>query len=166
MQGQLSIFDIMPDNAAEKTCFNCRLGGKVYGYDDLMACFNMESPCWGNNWHSEQQRPACACWQKDYGDINILSEQEAVERIGEALGLKFVYSSFFEEWIAKVGKLQLTAHYSHYATDDENVDGALFLGVGWDNKKDNSGGGAPCDTLNDAIDKLKIVIERYKEDTK
>ena len=95
-------------------------------------------------------------------DIDTLTIQEAVERIGERLGLSFTYNSFFEHYEAKKGKLLLTAEYNHYSTMDEK-NGKRFIGVGYDCKKDQAGGGAPCDSLQEAVDWFQRIIERYEK---
>lgn len=82
-----------------------------------------------------------------------MTEQEAVERVGKALGLTFKHNDFLEQWESKVGCVTLDASYDRYSTvgDMENADGGLFLAVGYSNRKTKAGAGAPTDTLEEAI---------------
>ena len=92
----------------------------------------------------------------EYPDINDVSEAEAVQIIGEAIGVKFQYNELFEEWQAKVKQLTLVVHYSNYVLDD-NKDRFLSLGV---SNKRGEGGGAPRDSIEQAINWFKGRMAR------
>lgn len=96
---------------------------------------------------------------RDTEDLDDLTEAEMVQRISEATGLDFVKSKKWEEYEAKQGKAVFTVHYSRYnMTDNHN----RFISVGWDLK--TSGGGSPCDSLKEAIARIKKYIVRAAEE--
>ena len=88
-------------------------------------------------------------------DINDIPEAEAVRMVGDRLGLKFEYDSFFKDYRAKIGKIVLRLSYGHFFPEINN--GALYLGA--DYKYGTSGGGSPCHGINDAVNYLKNRIE-------
>ena len=47
-------------------------------------------------------------------DINDISEAEAVQMVGDRLGVKFTYDSFFKDYRAKIGKIILRLSYGHF----------------------------------------------------
>lgn len=66
------------------------------------------------------------------------------------------------EYVARLDKNNtLSLSEDHYNTEDEE-NGKRFLGCGYDFKDDNSGGGAPCDTIDDAVAYFRKRIEQYK----
>ena len=66
------------------------------------------------------------------------------------------------QYVARLDKNStLTLSEDHYDTEDESH-GLRFLGCGYDFKNDNSGGGAPCDTIDDAVAYFRKRIEQYK----
>ena len=76
--------------------------------------------------------------------------------ISEKTGLNFIpdtrYHGEFNSYIAyKTNRLFFTLGLGAYQTYDERH-GQPFISVGYDNKKDLSGGGAPCDSLEEAIE--------------
>lgn len=91
-------------------------------------------------------------------DIGTVTEEQAAEIVGEQIGVKFSFNKFYEHWIAKMGKLELNLNYDSYA-----IGGKLFLGVGYVHKEpeDYSGGGSPCDSIEEAVKYFKDKIRRY-----
>ena len=66
------------------------------------------------------------------------------------------------QYVARLDKSNtLTLSEDHYDTEDESH-GLRFLGCGYDFKDDNSGGGAPCDTIDDAVVYFRKRIKQYK----
>lgn len=92
--------------------------------------------------------------QSEYPDINTISEAEAVRIVGDALGVEFVWSEFFQTWQAVKRKVKLTLDYDHFDLIDNHD---LFLNVGYDCKM--GGGGAPCESIEEAIKYLKTRVE-------
>jgi hypothetical protein len=65
------------------------------------------------------------------------------------------------QYVAKLNKANiLTLTEDHYNTEDEH-NGKRFLGCGYD-FEDKSGGGAPCDTIDEAVAYFRKRIEEYK----
>ena len=96
---------------------------------------------------------------RDTEDLDDLTEAEMVQRISEATGLNFVKSKRWDEYEAKRGKAIFTVHYSRYnMTGNHN----RFISVGWDLK--TSCGGSPCDSVKEAIDRIKKYIEKAAEE--
>lgn len=77
--------------------------------------------------------------------LEDIPEDEMVRRVGDAIGVKFTYSDFFDDYRVKVGKWTLSIEYSHYSFGDE----ALFIGVGIDSSK--GGCGCPSDSIDEAV---------------
>ena len=81
-----------------------------------------------------------------FQDINEITEAEAARLVGERIGLAFRYNDRFRQWEARRGKMKLSLEYDHYNKMDST---ALFLGVGYE--FGTSGGGRPCDTIEQAV---------------
>lgn len=91
----------------------------------------------------------------DYPDIEDVTEAELAQIIGDAIGFKFVYMDYFDEWQAKAKKMRLDLKISQYnLTNNHNK----FIGCGY--SKRTSGGGAPMDSIADAITWFKMILER------
>jgi len=58
-----------------------------------------------------------------------------------------------EYWEGKVGKLKLSIEYDHYVIGNRS----LFLSAGW--QKGTSGGGAPCDSIEETILWMQRVMQ-------
>lgn len=86
-------------------------------------------------------------WDLIPRSLEEISEEEMVQRIGDALGVSFQRNDFFEDYRATFSQITLTLKYQHYADG-----GTLFIGCGYENKKDHSGAGAPRDSIEDAIE--------------
>ena len=65
------------------------------------------------------------------------------------------------QYVARLDKNNtLTLSEDHYNTEDEE-NGKRFLGCGYD-FEDKSGGGAPCDTIDEAVAYFRKRMEQYK----
>lgn len=91
-----------------------------------------------------------------FPDINDIQEEEAVRIVGEQIGVDFTYNERFRQWIGKIRRLKLELEYDHYNMIDKHD---LFLGVGY--SIGSSGGGRPCDGIEEAIKYFRNVMERY-----
>lgn len=94
------------------------------------------------------------CWP--FEDIEAMALEDIAEKVGNALGITFTkqiptssrYAEFGEIYAAKVKGYRLEISKDTYQTMDD-LDGKAFIDVEYDTK--GGGGGAPCDTVNDAI---------------
>lgn len=97
-------------------------------------------------------------------DWRDMSLKQIAAYISEKTGLNFIpdtrFKGEFNEYIAyKTSKLFFTLGLGNYNTLDER-NGVSFISVGYENKKDLSGGGAPCDSLDEAIEYFNYRIRR------
>ena len=101
---------------------------------------------------------------KDWRDMSL---KEIASYISEQTGLNFIpdtrFHGDFHEYIAyKTNRLFFTIGLSKYNTlDDRN--GQPFISVGYEDKKDCSGGGGPCDTLEEAINYFNSRLGKEKQ---
>ena len=91
-------------------------------------------------------------------DINDISEAEAVQIVGERLGVRFSYNDFFERWEGKRGRITMALSYSHYFPDI--FEGRLFLGA--DYHYGDGGGSSPCDGIDEAVEYLHGALTRWE----
>lgn len=91
----------------------------------------------------------------DYPSIEDVTEEELAQIIGDALGVRFVYMEFFDNWQAKTKKMRLDFEISNYQLADNHN---KFIGCGY--TLGTSGGGAPRDSVEDAIKWFKMILER------
>lgn len=103
---------------------------------------------------------------EDIEDIEQMTLAEVAEKVGNALGITFTktppasikYAEFSEAYEAKANGYTLEISIDKYQTMDDR-DGSAFIGAGYSGKH-GAGGGAPCDTVNEAILYFKKIIER------
>lgn len=96
------------------------------------------------------------------GDFGTLSEEEVVASIGQRLGIKFklevlppgTYCSHLDYEFKRKG-LRLTVACCI------SVEGKSVISCGY--SKGTSGGGAPCYSLDEAVDWFKFILELYEE---
>ena len=102
-------------------------------------------------------------------DLDELPEEEMVRIVGERTGLKFQllnlkpHNQYFDDlyqYEAKIGKAKITIHYSRYFP--ELYHGKRFISVSY--MHGTGGAGAPCDTLDEAVEMLKMYIERIRRE--
>lgn len=95
--------------------------------------------------------------------LDDLPEEEMVRRVSEATGLLFKLDSDSRldsnHYEAKKGKARFSVQYSNYdLMDNKN----RFIGIGWDTPK--AGGGSPCDSLDEAIEKMRTYMQRATDE--
>lgn len=89
-------------------------------------------------------------------------EEQLARQVGSQIGVEFKYIPFEEnkynigrgEWVGKYKCLKLTIGY------DINCDGEKYIGADWDNKKTHAGGGAPCGSIEEAVEYFNRLIHR------
>lgn len=96
--------------------------------------------------------------------LENIPEEEAVRRIGDAIGVSFDYNNFFGDYRVKVGKYTLMIEYARYFTDMDDMNneegkGELFIGVGYEDNK-HCGASAPVDSIKEAIEWFEKWRER------
>ena len=94
-------------------------------------------------------------------DFATMPEAEVMAVISERIGIRLLWDSHLEEWAAKVGKTKLTAEIGTYkCTHDgtEMIAGHKFIGCGWG--RSTSGGGSPCNSIDEAVEYLKAALKR------
>lgn len=98
--------------------------------------------------------------------LEDLPEHEMIMKLQEATGLQFErkdysgkYGDGLYEYEARRYGARFTAQYDNYVIDDCR----RFIGVGYDIGK--CGGGSPCDSLEEAIKRMKEWMERAKSVT-
>ena len=95
----------------------------------------------------------------DYlSELDSIPEEEMVRQVGEAVGMVFkrVQADWFEESVGGGWyEARKSKHEKYELNYDTYLDGTnrRFIGAGWQYK--TSGGGAPCDTIQEAIDYIK-----------
>lgn len=105
-------------------------------------------------------------------DLDDLPEEEMVEEVGKRLGKKFEmitlegYRSKWHAYKCKICGIVLTIDgFSSYNTGDERHGKRMIL-VSWDNKKEQAGGGAPCDSIEEVVSYFENIIRRESERTR
>lgn len=95
--------------------------------------------------------------------IEEMSSEDIARIIGQAIGLKFLPSEWFDEMRAKPYKnLEFTVRKSFYSCDTvNNKKGDAFIGCGY--SFGTSGAGSPVDSIEDAIKFFERALERAKE---
>lgn len=86
-------------------------------------------------------------WDLMPQSLESLSEEEMARRVGDGLGITFQKDSFFGDYRARFSQITLSVEYRNYSDN-----GKLFIGCGYENKKDHSGAGAPRDTVQEAVE--------------
>ena len=97
-------------------------------------------------------------------DWKEMSLKEIATYVSEQTGLTFIpdtrYHGEFNEYIAyRTSRFFFTLGKSTYTTLDD-IDGEPFISVGYEDKQNQAGGGAPCDTLEGAIEWFKYRLRR------
>lgn len=81
--------------------------------------------------------------------LETIPEEVMAERIGTAIGVKFVKDKFFGDYRAKVGRSVLSVEYQRYNTLDEK-NGRRFIGC--DVQDGNCGACSPCDSVQESVE--------------
>lgn len=103
-------------------------------------------------------------------DFTQMTLKQIADHISERTGLHFIpdtrFHGEFNEYIAYyTSTLFFTVGISHYMTGDERQ-GKPFISVEYECKKTRSGGGRPCDSLQEAISFFKIELQKNKRKEK
>ena len=94
-----------------------------------------------------------------YGELLDQSEESIVQDIGKGTGLRFalceIHNKYRHEecYKAKRGKVEFEICFNTYVDSSK-----MFIDVGYLTKK--SSGGAPCDSVNKAIDYINKILLR------
>lgn len=91
-------------------------------------------------------------------NFHTMTEKEIVDYVGNALGLEFKWSDFFEQYICKTKGMILDLALSTYLVGigDDEVEEEKFISVGCSAK--HAGGGCPCDSLEEAVEWFREAI--------
>lgn len=81
--------------------------------------------------------------------------EEAVKRIGEALGLKFSWNNYLEHYEAKIKQYTVDVYYGRYSYKERQ--GERYIGCGISNRLGGSHG--PQDSIEEAIGFLKACMK-------
>ena len=98
-------------------------------------------------------------------ELDTLSEHDMIKAISEATGLIFSkheadwLKSGYSEFKAKRGKYTFSAHFSNYFP--EVNEGKKHISIGF--SYNLGGGGSPCDSLEEAINRMKYYIQESKK---
>ena len=97
-------------------------------------------------------------------ELYDLSEAEMIKRLSERTGLNFIYvplrwTETKGEYKATVKKAEFTAGYDCYADSMTR-----FIAIEW--AVFTSGGGSPCDSIDEAVERLKYYIEYAQKEEK
>ena len=96
--------------------------------------------------------------------LELMTEEEVANQIGEALGLSFKWNAHLEQYEAKIpGGIKATVSFERWNTGDEK-DGHRMIGCG----VDMTTGGCGCgeDTIDDAVRFLRRGIEHLQEEVR
>lgn len=175
LAGQMSIFDIMPKDEDPKPCeysFQRYVGQRVQlsngEYGKIMTIEDYYTTVEGDNGRYMIGTPSTMYPVEDGTDLENMDELDMVSRISEELEKVFakvvhIYGNKKTvEYKCKVpGGLVLTIDgFSRYDTEDE-FDGKRMILVGYDDKKNHSGGGGPCDSIDEAVEYFQNILRRY-----
>lgn len=103
------------------------------------------------------ETPKAPEWQE-------MSLKELAAYVSKETGLNFIpdtrFHGEFNEYIAyRTNRFFFTLGIDRYAVNDY-LNGEAFISVGYEDKQNQAGGGAPCDTLEDAIEWFKYRLRR------
>ena len=91
-------------------------------------------------------------------ELSRMSEAEMVSEVGNRLDLPFSRKEWdynTHEYRAKYKGLVLTLELSTYYGSDHPI-----ILYGWDNPKNKSGGGGPAESVDEAVERLRLIMER------
>ena len=96
-------------------------------------------------------------------ELSQMTEAEMVKVVGDRLGMDFTEKRYESgkyistEYQAKYKGIILTLSLSTYSFSDQPI-----ILYGYDNKKEKSGGGGPAESITEAVEALKRIINRYE----
>lgn len=162
MYEQMSIFDLMEDKPKPYSYDWIRAIGMPvrYSIDDRVRTGTIHSFDHYYTFVETDDHRLLAltnlnCWP--FEDIEQMTIAEIAEKVGDALGITFTktppasskYAKYGDAYEAKAKGYKLEISIDRYDTMDDR-DGSAFIGVEYSGAK-GAGGGAPCDTVNEAI---------------
>lgn len=93
-------------------------------------------------------------------DINDIPESEAVQIVGNRLGVQFKYNAFFERWEGEYGKMHLALSYGRFFPGV--FEGRMFLGADYQIRDGGfTGGSIPAAGIDEATAFFQKAIERW-----
>jgi hypothetical protein len=162
MYEQMSIFDLMEDKPKPysydwireigmpvRYCIDDRVRtGTIHSFDHYYTFVETDD-------HRLLALTNLNCWP--FEDIEQMTLADVAEKVGNALGITFTktppasskYAEYGDAYEAKAKGYKLEISIDRYDTMDDR-DGSAFIGVEYSCAK-GAGGGAPCDTVNEAI---------------
>lgn len=169
MYEQLSIFDLVEDKPKPYQYDWIREVGMPVWYciDDRVRTGTIHS---FDHYYTFVESDGCMlalnnlnCWP--FENIEQMTLAEVAEKVGNALGITFtktppassIYAEFGETYETKTKGYKLEISKDRYQTMDDR-DGSAFIGVGYSGAK-GSGGGAPCDTVDEAIMYFEKILK-------
>ena len=174
MYEQMSIFDLVEDNPKPysydwireigmpvRYCIDDRVRtGTIHSFDHYYTFVATDD-------HRLLALTNLNCWP--FEDIEQMTLSEVAEKVGNALGITFTktppasskYAEFGETYEAKAKRYKLEISKDRYQTMDDR-DGSAFIGVEYSGAK-GAGGGAPCDTVNEAIMYFQKLLKGEKK---
>ncbi len=89
-----------------------------------------------------------------YPDFRTMEREEVVALIGRECGFRFIWNEQYKEWQCRQSKPKRTVSvdFDEYKTMDDRR-GKTFIGVGM--TYSSHGWSGPCDTIDEAIKRLK-----------
>ena len=169
MYEQLSIFDLVEDKPKPyqydwireigmpvRYCIDDRVRtGTIHSFDNYYTFVSTDD-------HRLLALTKLNCWP--FEDIEQMTLEYIAEKVGDTLGITFTktlpasskYAEFGEIYAAKVKGYRLEISKDTYQTMDD-LDGKAFIGVEYDIK--GGGGGAPCDSVNEAIRYFRKLLK-------
>ena len=174
MYEQISIFDIVEDKPKPYSydwireigmpvqyCIDDRVKtGTIHSFDHYYTFVETDD-------HRLLALTNLNCWP--FEDIDQMTLADVAEKVGNALGITFTktppasskYAEFGEIYAAKAKGYKLEINIDRYQTMDDR-DGSAFIGVGYSGAQ-GAGGGAPCDTVNEAILYFEKLLKGEKK---
>ena len=92
-----------------------------------------------------------------FDSIEMMSEEDIVERIGNEVGIKFTKYDDFWGWIYKTKTARIRLGCSRYSFGDER----RFISCSYDYK--NGGQSGPCESIEQAVNTVRMYLERMKD---
>lgn len=94
-------------------------------------------------------------------DFCTMPEAEVMDIISQRIGVRLKYDSYFNEYSAKIGKMEISAKISSYKLTHHGsmkISGNRHIGCSW--QKSTEGGGSPCDSIDEAVEYFQKIIKQ------
>lgn len=101
--------------------------------------------------------------EPEQADFHKMTLADIADYIGEQLGVMFIYNNHLGQYECNIGKKYiLSLELSTYWTNDHR-NGEKFISAGHQLFKGSyTGGGCPCDSLEEAVEYLRKQLTRFK----